>query len=108
MWTDRHSPQMTCGTDDTTIRITFTLLMFLRRDASTYHDQDEGDHDPGQQLVGDGVLSERIPDGLVVAEEAPLEGIVLRGEDEERKPDCSEGEGGRRWITTLIEQMCDD
>lgn len=59
---------------------------------STYHDQGEGDHDPSQQLVGYGVLSERIPDGLIVAEEAPLEGSVLRGQDEKRKPDCLEGE----------------
>lgn len=79
MWTDRHSPQMTCGTDDTTIRIQLRLLTFPPWDVSTYHDQDEGDHDPAQQLVGDGVLSEWIPDGLVIAEEAPLEGIVLRG-----------------------------
>lgn len=101
MWTDRHSPQMTCNTDDPTVRIKFTLLTFLRRDASTHHDQDEGDHDPAQQLVGDGVLSEWIPDGLVVAEEAPLEGIVLRGEDEEREPDCSEGEGVGGWINRV-------
>lgn len=72
------------------------LLKVPPRDASTYHDQGEGNHDPSQQLVGDGVLPEWIPDGLVVAEEAPLEGVVLRGEDEERKPNCSEGGGGKK------------
>lgn len=97
---------MTCGPDDTTLRIPFRLLTFPG-EVSAYHDQHGGDQDPAKQLVGDGVLPEWIPDGLVVAEEAPLEGIVLRGEDEERKPDCSEG-GVGGWITTLIERVCGD
>lgn len=55
----------------------------------TNHNQSEGDHDSTQQLVGDGVLLERIPDGLIVTEEAPFEGGVLWREDEERKSNCS-------------------
>lgn len=55
----------------------------------TYHNQGEGDYDSAQQLVGDGVLLVWIPDGLIVTEEPPLEGGVLRCEDEKRKPNCS-------------------
>lgn len=59
----------------------------------TYHNQCEGDHDSSQQLVGDGVLLEGIPDGLIVTEETPFEGGVLRGEDEKWKSDCSGNKG---------------
>lgn len=61
-------------------------MLFLLR---TYHNQSEWDHDSSQQLVGDGVLLERIPDGLIVAEETPFEGGVLRCEDKKRKSNCS-------------------
>lgn len=54
----------------------------------TYHDQGEGYHDPPQQLVGDGVLPEGIPDGLIVTEETPFEGGMLRCEDEKRESNC--------------------
>lgn len=54
----------------------------------TYYDQGEGYHDPPQQLVGDGVLPEGIPDGLIVTEETPFEGGMLRCEDEKRESNC--------------------
>ncbi|TNN59107.1 hypothetical protein EYF80_030641 [Liparis tanakae] len=44
----------------------------------SYHDQCEGDHDSAQQLVGYGVLFEGVSDGLIVTEETPFEGVVLR------------------------------
>lgn len=50
-------------------------------EAFTYHDQRGGDHDSAQQLVGYGVLFERVSDGLIAAEEAPFERVVLRRED---------------------------
>ena len=59
-----------------------------RRGTLTYHDEREGDHDPSQQLVGDGVLFERVPDGLIVTEEAPFERVVLWGQDEKGKSNC--------------------
>ena len=51
------------------------------REAASHHDERERDHDAAQELVGDGVILERISDGLVAAEEASFEGVVLRGED---------------------------
>ena len=52
----------------------------------THHNQGEWDHDPTQELVGDGLLFQRVPDALIVAEEASFERAVLRGNDEKRKP----------------------
>lgn len=57
--------------------------------ACTYHNQSEGDHDSSQQLVGDSVLLERIPDRLIITEETPFEGSMLRCEDEKRKSNCT-------------------
>jgi len=64
----------------------------------SYHDQCEGDHDSAQQLVGYGVLFEGVSDGLIVTEETPLEGVVLRGEDEKWKSNCEKGERGRSFV----------
>lgn len=57
-----------------------------RRILLTYYNQCEGDHDSSQQLVGYGVLFERVPDGLIVTEETPFERAVFRGKDKKWKP----------------------
>lgn len=93
---------MICMTEEPTVRMTIGAFQGCWNAAPTYHDQAEGDHDPSQQLVGYGVLPERIADGLIVAEETPLEGGVLRGQDEKRKPDCSGGGVKKMWVKTLI------
>lgn len=53
----------------------------------TYDNQCEGDHDPSQQLVGYGVISQGVSDGLVVTEETTFKRLVLRSEDEKWKTD---------------------
>lgn len=47
------------------------------------HNKCEGDHDSSQQLVGYGVIFERVTDCFVITEETPFERAVTRGEDEE-------------------------
>lgn len=60
-----------------------------------YHNEREGDHDSSQELVGYGVFFQGVSDGVIVAEEAPFEGAVSRGEDEKWQPDCQGEARGR-------------
>lgn len=52
----------------------------------------EGNHDSSKQLVGYGVVFVWVPDGLIVAVETPLEGVVFRGKNEKWKPNEDEAE----------------
>lgn len=84
---------MICNRGHKALRDLFCSAAFRRVYAKkrhlTHHDQSEGDHDSSQQLVRYGVLFERVPDGLIVAEETPFERVVLRGKDEKWKSNCS-------------------
>lgn len=54
-----------------------------RRLFRAYSNEREGDHHAPKELVGNGVLFEGVADGLVIAEEASFEGVVLRSQDDE-------------------------
>lgn len=63
-------------------------LRIMHQRLPTCHNQGEWDHDSAQQLVGYGIVLERVSDGIIVAEETPFKGVMLRGEDEEGKSNC--------------------
>lgn len=57
----------------------------------SYYYKSEGNHDSSKQLVGYGVVFIGVPDGLIVAVETPLEGVVFRGKNEKWKSNCEKG-----------------